>query len=203
MIFSISGKKLAGKDTAASFLKGFKRYAFADYLKEGCSEAFQLPLGMFHDQKLKEEPFDTPITLCYWQLNEIAKAFDIDPTEEFFQVGFAQQMTSPRHLLQFVGTDLIRKTIKDSFWIDATVEKLRKEPCNVFLSDARFDNERKLLKSLGGILVLVKRGNSSQDGHVSENDLGNDEDYDYVIENNGTLEELKEKVEKLQDLLVV
>lgn len=203
MIISFSGKRRSGKDTAASFLKGFKRYAFADYLKEGCSEAFQLPLAMFHDDKLKDEAFETPITLCYWQLNEIAKAFDFEPTEEFFRVGFANQMISPRNLLQFVGTDLIRKTIEDSFWIDATVERLRKEPCNVVVADSRFSNERNLLKSLGAILVLIKRGPDSIDGHSSENDLGKDEDYDYVIENNGTLEELQQKIEHLQRIVVV
>lgn len=198
MIISFSGKRRSGKDTAASFLKGFKRYAFADYLKEGCSEAFQLPLNMFHDDKLKDEAFKTPITLCYWQLNEIAKVFDIEPTEEFFNVGFAQQMVSPRHLLQFVGTDLIRKTIKDSFWIDATVERLRKEPCNAMITDSRFKNERDLLKSLGAILVLVKRGNDTADSHCSENDLGVESDYDFVIDNNGTLEDLRKHVELIQ-----
>ena len=59
------------------------------------------------------------------------------------------------------------------------------------------------MKSLGAILVLVKRHNNTSDGHSSENDLGEEGEYDYVIENNGTLEELKQRIELFQKNVVV
>ena len=203
MIVSISGKKLAGKDTFAEFLPNFKRYAFADALKKGCAKAFFLPEELFHDQKLKEHPFIAPIVLDDYHLNKLADVFGFETHPHYYLTGRKVSLKTPRELLQFVGTDLIRKTIDDNFWIDKTVEALRKETENVLIADSRFLNERKLLKSLGAKLVLIKRNSTNSDSHSSENDLGNDSDYDYVIENNGTLEELKEKATKFRKDVVI
>lgn len=203
MIISISGKKLAGKDTFAEFLPNFKRHAFADSLKKGCSKAFFLPEKLFHDQKLKEHPFIAPIVLDDYHLNKLADVFCFETHPHYYLTGRKVSLRTPRELLQFIGTDLIRKTIDDNFWIDKTVEGLKNETQNCLIADSRFANERKLLKSLGAVLVLVKRNVKSGDSHSSENDLGNESDYDYVIENNGTLEELKEKAEQFLKQVVI
>lgn len=196
-IVSLSGKARAGKDTIGEMLHGFKRYAFADTLKKYCAEAFDLPLELFHNNDLKDKPFSTPIKLDVSILNKISDVMGFDTHDHYYRVGCGIMLVSPRHLLQFVGTDLIRKCVDDDFWINKTVQNLKDEKGNAFISDSRFSNERKALKTLGAKLVLVKRDNSVSGGHVSENDLGNDSEYDMVIDNNGSLEDLKKKVKTL------
>jgi hypothetical protein len=66
------------------------------------------------------------------------------------------------------------------------------------ITDMRFPNELKAIKDKGGISIRVNRHNHPNDinpntEHPSETALDNEE-FDYVIDNNGTIEELIEKV---------
>lgn len=76
------------------------------------------------------------------------------------------------------------------------------------ITDVRFPNEAKAIKDRGGLLIRVNRLNSTpQDGHIfvpnkdrthpSETSLDNYEEFDYVIKNEGTIEELIEKVREI------
>ena len=74
---------------------------------------------------------------------------------------------------------------------------------NTVISDTRFINEIKTIKENGGIIVCVKRGKlptkkamQEKGAHQSEWDWL-EQDYDIVIENNGTLEDLYNKVDDL------
>lgn len=85
------------------------------------------------------------------------------------------------------------------------------EACNWIITDVRFPNEVKAVKSRKGILIRVNRSShiikkdiyTFKDGeskiiaipeHPSETGLDNYDGFDYVIDNNGTIEELVEKV---------
>ena len=197
MILSLSGKKQAGKDTVAFMLPNFKRYAFADTLKSYCAEAFDLSLDFFHNNDLKDKPFSTPITLNVKLLNRLSDVMEFDTHDHYYRVGCGIILVSPRHLLQFIGTDLIRKTVDDNFWVNKTLSNIQKENCDVVVTDVRFSNERKSLKSLGAKNILINRGSNNSDGHASENDLGNESEYDIVIDNNGSLADLQAKVKNL------
>ena len=63
------------------------------------------------------------------------------------------------------------------------------------VTDLRFDNEYALLKKLSAVIVKVTRPNYHYDGHITERGF-DDTLVDYVIDNNGTLEDLKSKVIK-------
>ena len=197
MKISLSGKKRCGKDTVFGFLQDFvevKRMAFADPLKEACSIAFDIDKKFFYDDDLKDKDFDVPFVLSCERLRKLAMVLDFRPTEDYYSVGAFKEMKTPRQLLQFVGTDLVRKTIKDSFWLDLLELKLKDSSDYLVLTDSRFKNERDMLKRAGAILVLIKRDIGNEDCHASENDLGLESDYDIVIENNGSLDELKSQV---------
>jgi hypothetical protein len=65
------------------------------------------------------------------------------------------------------------------------------------IPDLRYKNEAKRIKERGGILVRINRGNLppiEDPSHISEVDLDNWEDWDYVIDNNGSLEDFKQKI---------
>ena len=78
---------------------------------------------------------------------------------------------------------------------------------NWIISDLRFKNELQAIKDRGGITIRVNRLNSTnQNGHTyinkkdrthfSETDLDN-ATFDYIIDNNGTVEELVIKVKEI------
>ena len=64
------------------------------------------------------------------------------------------------------------------------------------ITDSRFPNELAAVKKHNGIAIKVIRdsGNTIGTTHTSETALDNYTEWDYVIDNNGTLEELKTQV---------
>ena len=64
------------------------------------------------------------------------------------------------------------------------------------ITDVRYPNEAHFVRSRG-VLVKVERNTGLKDSHSSENALKDFDSYDYTINNNEGLEELKEKVQKL------
>lgn len=75
-------------------------------------------------------------------------------------------------------------------------------PDKWIISDTRFINEVAAIKERGGVVVRVNRPadvdeNPAESKHASETALDDYTDWDYVIENDGTLEDLVEKVRKM------
>jgi hypothetical protein len=112
--------------------------------------------------------------------------------------GFKQE--KDRKFLQWVGTEWGRN-IDKNVWIRLMEEKVEENKHkNIFVSDVRFKNEFRKMKELGFILVkIVRKGIENNDIHASENDLLSldDSEWDCVIENNGSLEEFKQKLNTL------
>lgn len=65
------------------------------------------------------------------------------------------------------------------------------------VTDVRFPNEAQAIKERGGLLVRINRGTPADNQHISETALDDYEGFDIVIDNNGTLDELKEKVKEI------
>jgi hypothetical protein len=66
---------------------------------------------------------------------------------------------SGRELLERVGTDCFRK-VRDDFWISITTRKIQsllKSSIKVVISDVRFTNEAKAVRSLGGDIIVIAR----------------------------------------------
>jgi len=77
---------------------------------------------------------------------------------------------------------------------------------NWIITDVRFGNEVEAVKARGGTLIRVNRKRyveykgqmvEAEDMHPSECSLDFYKSFDYTIDNNGTLEELKEEVTKI------
>ncbi len=68
------------------------------------------------------------------------------------------------------------------------------------ITDVRFPNEYESIKKRRGILIRIERENSYKINHESECALDK-YTFDYVIENNGTLEELIEKVKNIINII--
>jgi len=111
-----------------------------------------------------------------------------------------------RTLLQHLGTDIIRERMPD-FWVvimSTTIFALDNEFDVVILPDTRFKNEVWGMRELpfSCLSISIVRPNfdngltEEQKNHRSENDL-NDYKFDCIIENNGSLEDLKYKALEL------
>jgi len=51
---------------------------------------------------------------------------------------------------------------------------------------------------LGGYIIKVERNNNKlEDNHISENELNFNKEFNYIIKNNGSKEELYEKITEI------
>jgi dephospho-CoA kinase len=183
----ISGKIGSGKDTSALELRTiinnhFKnevikpdvyiRY-FADPLKEITSILSGVEINKLYTQEGK---------------NIYVESFEMTTGE----------------MLQKIGTDVMRNHFDNDIWIKALLNNYYTYPKNTIfiLPDVRFENEYNLVNE-NGIMIRINgdpalvRANSNRDlNHISETALDN-ADFEYVINNNGTLTELIEKLEEI------
>ena len=114
--------------------------------------------------------------------------------------------TKPRDLFNKLGTEIIRNKIDPNFHINRLVEDI--EVLSYFydtfiVSDVRFPIEIEKVKEKYNNVVTIKvqrdsnELTESQKKEVSETALDNYTDYDYFIDNNGTLEELESKAKAI------
>ena len=111
---------------------------------------------------------------------------------------------SPRQLLQTLGTEWGRQTVRDDLWIQiamrqaAKCEEYLRGRGGVALTDCRFENEAAAIKDRGGVIWRVERSavclaaDTAQ--HSSEAGIP-DFLVDAAIDNNGTLRDLADRVD--------
>lgn len=115
---------------------------------------------------------------------------------------------TPRLALQLMGTDVMRNNFHNDIWILSLQKRLLSTSRNIVVSDCRFQNEINSIKQLNGTIIRIKRGDEPEwyndalngiypmDVHASEYGwIGGH--IDYVIENDGTLEELYQKIDDI------
>lgn len=125
-----------------------------------------------------------------------------------------------RELLQLFGTEVGRQ-IHSDFWVNALFsdykhlatnwdcdgnETIGYEPAWI-ITDVRFPNELKAIKDRGGITIRINRNETKLNEiirttigqHPSETALDNAK-FDYILDNNGTIEQL---IENVKDILII
>jgi len=203
IVVGFAGTAKVGKDSSAVVLKqkGFEHLSFARPLKELCSRIFPVTYEMFDSQEYKDKVWKFPIIM---NLEKIDKLLIELNKHEFIsnekQTAIAHKLVgkafhTPRQILQCIGSDIVRDMLDSDFWCKVLKnEMIRKD---VVITDVRFPNERKTIKEANGVLILVKRPGFEGSNHISDKLLGDESEYDYIINNDGTLEDLHRKVESL------
>lgn len=142
MIIGFVGFIGSGKDTAADYLVNFhefRRDSFANTLKDAVACVFgwdrTLLEGRTKEAREWREQVDT-----WW-----AKRLNMPKL-------------TPRWVLQYWGTDVLRNSFHDDIWIASLENKMRKTRDNIVISDVRFPNEIQAIHNAGGLVVRVKRG---------------------------------------------
>jgi hypothetical protein len=184
MLIGVVGLIGSGKDTVSKRLEqkhGFRRDSFAKSLKDAVSAMFNW------DREMLEGNGDDS---RQWR----------EQPDKFWSKKFGKTVT-PRWVLQHFGTEVMRQHMHDAIWIDSCLSRYDGKP--TVISDTRFQNELKTIKEHGGEIILVKRGElptreqmQARGAHKSEWDwMG--WGFDHVIDNDGTKQELFEKVDDL------
>ena len=163
----------SGKSTVANMTWDFKKISFASPTGEFC---VKLVSALGHDG------------LSLFQ--------DTDKKEQ----RIAEIGVSPRQMMQTLGTEWGRSCIHPELWVmvaAGAVEQQRKLGRDVVIDDVRFPNEAEMIRRLGGELWLVDRPGVVYEGdHASEGALA-DVVPDAVINNGGSLKQLREVVAAL------
>jgi hypothetical protein len=95
--------------------------------------------------------------------------------------------------MQRMGTEFGREMVHPELWVRRCMNEVAgytRRAVPVVISDVRFENEARVIRDQGGVIVHVRRGVSvSTDTHVSETPLpvlfG-----DLLVHNNGTCDDL-------------
>ena len=152
MIIGVCGLIGAGKDTIADYLVNihqFRRESFANTLKDAVSSVFgwdrELLEGRTRHSREWREQVDA------WWASRLGMP-DL----------------TPRWVLQYWGTEVVRRGFHDDTWIASLENKLRKTTDDVVISDCRFPNEISAIKRAGGTVIRVHRGPDPDWYHLAE-----------------------------------
>ena len=208
MIIGFVGFIGSGKDTAADYLvnfHGFRRDSFANTLKDAVAAVFSWDRVLLEGRTKEARE---------WREQ-------VDP---WWAERLNMPNLTPRWILQHWGTEVCRQGFHDDIWIASLENKLRNSTDDIVISDCRFPNEIHAIRAAGGKVVRVIRGpepewydaaesvNRGPDAnpswslsqrrlkklqiHASETAwVGTD--FDAVLDNNGTLDDLYRQVKNL------
>lgn len=225
-VIAISGWKQNGKDTVADYLvknKQFKRVAFADKLKDMVSEEFNIPREHCDSHEYKERPILHLPVITTDEFSQVIHSFMRGEFKTKNGKGYnedkltEQLYWTPRALLILKGS--VNRAVTSKYWVQRVINDVIKDSTETktyrmfqstssfgvtseprfVISDMRYRSELKQLREAFGenlISVRINRYTTCPSIDPSERDLDN-EKFDRIINNTGTLEELYEKVENL------
>jgi hypothetical protein len=205
VIFGFGHRARCGKDTVAQMIKlersksplvfngyDIRIYSFAQELKREVNKCAEKSGGML---RLFDDGFRTG---GYLQENE-----NILALPEWVQYDPEAPMDDPdcpygkqRTLLQWWGTEY-RRSINPDYWVKQVAKRIAEErPEIALITDVRFPNEVAFCQRYGEAIKVERpslpplRGMAG--AHASELALLDFQDWDAIIKNKGTLEDLRE-----------
>lgn len=228
MLLAIAGMKNSGKGVASDMLKyilsapkpfrnywfykigirfpsKFKITSFAKPLKKVLSVILQVPESKFEDRTFKEKYY---LQIGNFRLIEenLLDQEDKLSDNKFTRLlktgeSLLNKWLSIRQLMQYVGTEVLRTYLGENVWVQSTL----KEHDNLIVSDLRFKNELKEVHALNGYVIFINRKTAKPGTHASEReviDLLNNNEFDYIVDNNGSLKDLFNNIKKINTCLV-
>lgn len=193
MLVAFSGKIQSGKNTAANLFAKNIRYRYSivqhRYFAFKLKQVVEILTGIKMKQSFTDNFFSNGIT---------------DFTTEDKSIFIPEFDMSVGQMLQVVGTDVFRDHFHKETWIRSLFLDYdsyeRNNTCWV-ITDCRFTNEAEYIKNNGGILIRVNRPDLEQldesgrdRSHPSEIALDLYDGFDYIINNEGGLDDLEKKI---------
>jgi len=207
MIIGLVGLIGAGKDTAADYLVNlheFRRESFAATLKDAVAAVFGWDRVMLEGRTKQAREWREQVDVWWAERLNMPEL-------------------TPRWVLQHWGTEVCRRAFHDDVWIASLENRLRQSRDNIVISDCRFPNEIAAIKRAGGRVVRIVRGaepewyelaqaSNAGPGHIdwcrsrdrlmqygihASETAWIGTDFDAVLDNNGTLDQLYQQVQDL------
>ena len=184
MVIGVSGPAHSGKDTIADWFVANRGFK---------AVSFAGPL-----KRAVSELFDIPLDSMF------------DPAKK--ELVDARWKTSPRALMQWLGTDVMRNQVDKEFFVKHLGWRLEKmvieEGHNVIVTDVRFDNEAELIRAFPRNCMIrvdaserIKKSPLAKETRTHATELGVSEAFiDHVVDNNTSIESLYEQLDALDAL---
>jgi len=191
-IFAICGFQSSGKDTLAEHLVtkyGFKKLSFASILKDIVAIMFDWSRDKLEGLTKEDRQWREEIDVWWSESLNMTNL-------------------TPRYVLQYFGTELFRVHFHQDIWLKVIEKQLSKHKNpNIVITDCRFPNEMEMLTKYNAKIIHIHR---NMPEWFTSYQLGNDDIEevkklhesekawirnlpDYIIYNNGTIDELYEK----------
>lgn len=196
-VILVSGAMRSGKNQFAEYLKAeleshnktVSEDLFAKTLKDWCKEDFAYFAKVINQVLFTIKEHD-------WNKGKITEICDemMISDEKWYE----EKNDLTRAILQIVGTNIFRDRVDQQWWIKKLIERIKGNDSEfTIVTDVRFDNEVELIAEdeefvTVALNVFRKSDDTSlKTQHSSEAGIANHL-IDYQIDNNGTLEDLKE-----------
>jgi hypothetical protein len=224
------GPRGAGKDTAYEILKeknlAAAKLSFAEPLKLMCESVFGVSATLLNDPAHKDKPFKEPITINIKHLRAIREMMSdfVSPYEVYYNLNRIPQshigvrLSSPRDMLQYIGTNLIRNDIFQDWHCEAAFSKKNltrskyakaSKSKAICVTDCRFPNEldRILKTNPNAKLFFIEReeaeDNLAEATHASELEINKLRKFvvdkygeGVILKNNGSLKDFEKVISK-------
>lgn len=209
----VSGKMRSGKNQFADYLKAHfeslgrtvETDLFAKDLKDNCCDDFAYMTEQINAQieKIKSYINDENTK----SREEVIKLLnDLTAKKENF---YEDKTLITRLLLQTYGTQIFRDRVDENHWVNQVLKRFSVTNKNVtIVTDARFENEVEWVKNCVSettpiIAIRINRdfNNNNLHQHPSETGLDTYKNWDYKVDNNGTLEDLNNVAKHIAGIL--
>ena len=190
MLIGVVGLIGSGKGTVSDRLvekHGYQKDSFAKSLKDAVASMFNWNRSMLEG--------DTESSR-HWR----------EQPDKFWSEKFGKPVT-PRWVLQYFGTEVMRGQMYDAIWVDSCMGRYKGQ--KTVIADVRFPNEVKQIRAHSRKIIRVKRGQDPEwfvnyvEGNIEPKGIHSSEyawakeEFDFVIENNGSKEDLYAKIDAL------
>jgi ABC-type oligopeptide transport system ATPase subunit len=219
MILALSGKSGSGKDIVGKIIQYLTDKDKGGYSHPNSQDDFET-----YCKNFKQKYCDWKIKKYAGKVKEIASLLTGIPIEKFEDQEFKEKQMSEgwgmtyREFLQKLGTEAMRNGLHTNVWVNALMSEYvcvhcGLNPCSIshknllgmqpkypnwIITDMRFSNEMEAVVKRKGITIRINRPEINLLDHPSETSLDTAE-FDYTINNSGTIEEL---IKKVKDILV-
>ncbi len=203
VIIALSGKKGAGKNTVASYIRSFFlrdyysscEFSFADHIKRFCIDV----LGLKEKQCYGTDEEKNAPTKYLWENTPAFRYYPLSDVD-----GEPKGPMTGREVMQVFGTECVRAWF-GNVWAEATLRSIKEAGVTLaVITDNRFPSETELiLEYPRGYVIRLTRSPYEGDGHESEvalDEFNWKQERCYTLDNKAlTIKEQEQAVTRILD----
>jgi len=186
--------------TKEPYAGDFKINKFADKLKDMICVLINCTRRQLEDRAFKETPLPEQWDCYIDKTGKIVSQNQYKAMPIYDKVDCARRKMTPRLMMQLVATECFRNIIHPETWIISTMSSIMSDQShNHIITDVRFHNEADTIKQNGGIIIKINRPSEEDNNHTheSETQISTYDKYDYIIDNEGSINDLIDKIKNV------